>query len=192
MRHLDNWYAQSEPDEDFAETFAVWMTPDLDWKKQYSGWRALKKLEYIDHLMKGINGTPPFVTSNNQMDAAHQLRIKLKTYYRRKRKLFEEDYPEFYDSDLTKIFSTDPEFKKNEKARDFMRQYRKMIVTKVAQWTGEKKFTVNNLIKRLTERCSELTLHLTKGKEETMLELCAYLTAMDSNYLFTGKFKRSV
>ena len=25
--HLDAWYAQSHPDEDFAETFAVWLTP---------------------------------------------------------------------------------------------------------------------------------------------------------------------
>ena len=25
--HLDSWYAQSHPDEDFAETFAVWLTP---------------------------------------------------------------------------------------------------------------------------------------------------------------------
>jgi hypothetical protein len=25
--HLDDWYAQSHPDEDFAETFAVWLTP---------------------------------------------------------------------------------------------------------------------------------------------------------------------
>ena len=27
--HLDAWYAQSHPDEDFAETFAVWLTPQL-------------------------------------------------------------------------------------------------------------------------------------------------------------------
>ncbi len=28
--HLDHWYAQSHPDEDFAETFAVWLDPALD------------------------------------------------------------------------------------------------------------------------------------------------------------------
>ena len=27
--HLDPWYAQSHPDEDFAETFAVWLTPEV-------------------------------------------------------------------------------------------------------------------------------------------------------------------
>ena len=30
--HLDPWYAQSHPDEDFAETFAVWLTPHSMWR----------------------------------------------------------------------------------------------------------------------------------------------------------------
>src|SRR6266850_4445433 len=39
--HLDSWYAQSHPDEDFAETFAVWLAPDSDWSARYTGWPAL-------------------------------------------------------------------------------------------------------------------------------------------------------
>jgi len=42
VMHLEDWYAQSHPDEDFAETFAVWLTPGLDWRKRYAGWRALR------------------------------------------------------------------------------------------------------------------------------------------------------
>src|SRR5712672_2589594 len=57
--HLDDWYAQSHPDEDFAETFAVWLTPGLDWRARYSGWKALQKLEYLDLLMGSIAGQPP-------------------------------------------------------------------------------------------------------------------------------------
>src|SRR5688572_12721381 len=44
--HLDSWYAQSHPDEDFAETFAVWLTPSSEWRQRYAGWKALPKLEY--------------------------------------------------------------------------------------------------------------------------------------------------
>ena len=29
------------PDEDFAETFAVWLTPNSEWRQRYAGWRAL-------------------------------------------------------------------------------------------------------------------------------------------------------
>ena len=49
VRHLPGWYAQKHPDEDWAETFAVWMTPGLDWRTEYGGWpEALAKLEYCD------------------------------------------------------------------------------------------------------------------------------------------------
>ena len=41
VRHLDGWYAQSHPEEDFAETVAIWLTPGLDWQNQYRGWKAL-------------------------------------------------------------------------------------------------------------------------------------------------------
>ena len=51
VRHLDGFYAQYHPDEDFVETFAVWLTPDADWKEKYQGWKALDKLLYVDGLM---------------------------------------------------------------------------------------------------------------------------------------------
>ena len=43
VRHLRLWYAQSHPDEDFAETFAVWLTPRSNWRKRYAGWPALEE-----------------------------------------------------------------------------------------------------------------------------------------------------
>ena len=52
VQHLRLWYAQSHPDEDFAETFAVWLRPRSNWRTRYAGWPALKKLEYVDELME--------------------------------------------------------------------------------------------------------------------------------------------
>ena len=54
VRHILGWYAQKHPDEDFAETFAVWLTPHLDWRQLYEGWGATPKLEYVDKVMKEI------------------------------------------------------------------------------------------------------------------------------------------
>src|SRR5574341_2194848 len=54
VRHLDVWYAQSHPDEDFAETFAVWLTPQSMWADRYKGWPVLRKLQYMDGLMEGL------------------------------------------------------------------------------------------------------------------------------------------
>ena len=100
--HLDDWYAQSHPDEDFAETFAVWLTPGLDWRKRYAGWKALQKLEYVDELMRSLAGKPPQAQHLPEYRVADHdcLNLKLKTYYARKRKLYEDTYPDFYDSRL--------------------------------------------------------------------------------------------
>src|SRR5919112_308131 len=59
--HLDAWYAQSHPDEDFAETFAVWLTPESEWRQRYAGWPALEKLEYMDALMGELRARDPVV-----------------------------------------------------------------------------------------------------------------------------------
>ncbi|MDZ7643315.1 MAG: putative zinc-binding metallopeptidase [Woeseiaceae bacterium] len=57
--HLGHWYAQSHPTEDFAETFAVWMQPKARWRRDYAGWPALRKLEYVDALMDEIAQSRP-------------------------------------------------------------------------------------------------------------------------------------
>ena len=72
--HLDSWYAQSHPDEDFAETFAVWLNPQSDWRARYADWPALKKLEYMDSLMSEVAGKPMLVadTAAGRADPEHQ------------------------------------------------------------------------------------------------------------------------
>ena len=105
MVNLDDWYAQSHPDEDFAETFAVWLTPGLDWRTRYAGWKALQKLEYVDELMRSLAGKPPMHTPKYRVADYDCLNLKLKTYYARKRKLYEDTYPDFYDADLRQLFA---------------------------------------------------------------------------------------
>ena len=103
--HLDSWYAQSHPDEDFAETFAVWLTPSSEWRSRYSGWRAGQKLEYMDALMRSLRGQPPRVDNPAEVEALPQLRKTLRQHYRRKRRHYGVDYPNFYDRDLRRLFS---------------------------------------------------------------------------------------
>ena len=103
--HLEDWYAQSHPDEDFAETFAVWLTPELDWRERYAGWPALRKLEYVDELMHSLAGKPPVHMPEYHVADYDCLNVKLKTYYARKRKLYEDTYPDFYDADLRQLFA---------------------------------------------------------------------------------------
>ena len=79
--HLDNWYAQSHPDEDWAETFAVWLRPGSDWRRKYRGWPAFRKLDYVDTLMEDLRERPPFVQTRTEQTPARQLRKTLRRYY---------------------------------------------------------------------------------------------------------------
>jgi hypothetical protein len=107
--HLDAWYAQSHPDEDFAETFAVWLTPTSDWRQRYAGWPAGKKLEYMDALMRSVRERPPRLDNPEEIDPLRRLRKTLRQHYRIKRRHYGVDYPNCYDRDLRRLFSDAPE-----------------------------------------------------------------------------------
>jgi hypothetical protein len=185
--HLDDWYAQSHPDEDFAETFAVWLTPELDWRKRYAGWKALQKLEYIDELMRPLAGKPPLQTPLYRVAEYNCLNLKLKTYYARKRKFYEDTYPGFYDADLRQLFAAPAGIK----ASSYLRARRRRLLNAVCQWTNEKKYRVNELLTRLIERCDHLGLRAHNDDPQQEFRISAYITTLVMNYLFTGKFKRT-
>ncbi len=189
--HLDDWYAQSHPDEDFAETFAVWLTPELDWRQRYKGWKALQKLEYLDELMRSLSGRPPTHHPAYRVAEHHCLNVKLKTYYARKRKMFEDSYPDFYDNDLKQLFAAGPEVAERQKASTYLRARRRQLMDAVCKWTNEKRYRVNKLFMRLIERCDKLGLYIKADDPQQNLQLSAYITTLVMNYLFTGKFKRT-
>jgi hypothetical protein len=186
--HLDDWYAQSHPDEDFAETFAIWLTPGLDWRKRYAGWKgARQKLEYVDELMGSLAGKPPTHTPKYRVAENNFLNVKLKTYYARKRKLYEDTYPDFYDVDLRQLFAAPT----GMKASRYLREHRRRLMNSVCQWTNEKKFRVNKLLSRLIERCDALGLRVYEDDPQMNFRVTAFITTLVMNYLFTGKFKRT-
>jgi hypothetical protein len=188
--HLDDWYAQSHPDEDFAETFAVWLTPGLDWRARYGGWKALEKIEYVDELMRTLVGKPPLHAPVYRAADYDGLNLKLKTYYAQKRKLFEDTYPDFYDADLRELFpaSAGPG---RIMASSYLRLRRRRLMNSVCQWTNEKKFRVNKLLARLIERCDQLELSVLNDDPQQDFRVSAFITTLVMNYLFTGKFKRT-
>ena len=189
--HLDDWYAQSHPDEDFAETFAVWLTPGLDWRARYKGWKALQKLEYVDELMASLAGKAPTHQPAYRVADYNCLNVKLKTFYARKRKLYEDSYPHFYDNDLKRLFPAGREQSTHLKASVWLRQFRRPLMDSVCQWTNEKKYRVHKLLNRLIERCDQLGLYLETDDSEQHLRISAYITTLVMNYLFTGKFART-
>ncbi|HLZ32432.1 MAG TPA: putative zinc-binding metallopeptidase [Nitrospira sp.] len=187
--HLDMWYAQSHPDEDFAETFAVWLAPQSQWRQRYADWPALKKLEYMDGLMASLAGVRPSVRTREKVDPISRLRKTLKEHYDEKRKRFGIDHPTFYDRDLRRLFSDDAMFKTSPTAAGFIKRLRKQIRRYVAKWTGEYQYTIDRLLDDMTRRCRELDLHVAGPEEQVRIEFTVLLTLQTMNYLHSGRHR---
>jgi hypothetical protein len=190
VRHLPNWYAQAHPDEDFAETFAVWLALPVEvWRSQYRGWKALKKLESVDAMMEDARSHSPVVVNGRRLWDASRSRRTLEKYYAAKRKLYAEDFPDIYDADLRAIFEKGEPG--DESAAQLMRRLRSVLIAAVARWTGQRKYIGSELVKRLVSRCHELTLSAPRDQSKLLIELAAYLATLVTNHMHTGRFKRS-
>jgi hypothetical protein len=186
VMHLGSWYAQSHPAEDFAETFAVWLNPDSRWQKNYVGWPALKKLKFVDQLMETIADTPPPVRSREHVDPLPRLRKTLREHYRSRRRRFAKDYPRFYDGDLRRLFSDDARNHSAESAAAFLRRVRAIIRRRVAYWTGEHEYTIDQVLREMIVRCRQLRLRRVRPERKAMYDATVLVTVQTMNYLHAG------
>jgi hypothetical protein len=184
--HLDYWYAQSHPVEDFAETFAVWLKPNSRWRSRYRTWPALKKLRCVDALMSEVRGKKPPVTSRVHVDPLKGVRKTLREHYQAKRAHYGVDYPQFYDRDLLKLFTAAAKREGSESAAKFLRRVRPELRRMVGQWTGQYQYTIDQVLGEMIDRCRELNLRRERPEEEVKLDAMVLLTVQTMNYLHGG------
>ncbi|MBI3783267.1 MAG: putative zinc-binding metallopeptidase [Deltaproteobacteria bacterium] len=188
--HLEPWYAQSHPDEDFAETFAVWLTPGSQWREKYAEWpTALKKLQYVESLMHEIGVREPTVTTGRRVDSLRSLRKTLRTHYRERRERYGIGVSQSFDSDLRRLFSDAPAHERNLHAARFLKRIRPQVRRTVARWTGAYQYTIDQVLGEIIQRCRELNLRLTQSEEQTELQFTVLLTVQAMNYLHSGQHR---
>ncbi len=184
VQHLPLWYAQSHPDEDFAETFAVWLRPRSDWRKRYAGWPALAKLHYVDELMHEIADRRPLTTRRRFVDPVSQLTTTLAEHYRRKQALYAIRSPSVYDRDLRRIFSDDPRHRTAPTAAGFLRRNRAAIRQRVARWTQEHQLTLDSILDDMIDRCRELKLRAVGSERQLRADFTILFTAIAVHALY--------
>lgn len=184
VQHLDLWYAQSHPDEDFAETFAVWLGSRKAWRARYQGWPALKKLEYVDELMEEVAGSRPEVRCRNRPDAIGTLHKTLGAHYEERRAVYRVPFPSTYDRELKKIFSDSPRLRRREAASSFLRRNRKELVAKVTRWTGHYQVAVNSVLSDMIGRCRELKLRAVGSERRLEADFAVLLTVRTMRFLY--------
>lgn len=182
VHNLENWYAQSHPLEDFAETFAVWLRPRSGWRKRYHGTPALKKLLYVDALMSELRGVPPRVRSRERTDSLPKLRDTLGDYYQEKQARYGRWDLSIYDSDLTRLFSDHPAYRGRRTAAAFLRTRQGELRRQVCEWTGQYPFVVDQVLDHMRKRSSELDLRLCYSDRETSEGAAILVTVQTIRY----------
>ncbi|HEX2061048.1 MAG TPA: putative zinc-binding metallopeptidase [Thermoanaerobaculia bacterium] len=181
VRYIPGWYAQKHPDEDMAETFAVWLDPDSRWQSRYFGWGAMRKLQYIDRVARELADVPPARSEGRTDITVDEMEQTVEEFYRQ---WHVDETPMIedlaLDTDLMDIFSS---ASAAAPAAELLRAHRRTIIDKVNYWTGVRRTLVRTLVNAIEERLRALGL---TGTEDQMIELTVYITTLAMTFL-TGR-----
>ena len=192
VRHILGWYAQKHPDEDFAETFAVWLTPGLDWANEYEGWPALKKLLYVDRVLHEVGALAPEAPAPTPDDLpVEAMHYTVAEHYGSDAEGIPIDDPRQFDTDLRRIFAATADAPLGAPAQDFVKRHQREILLRISYWTGESPAIVRSLIDHIVERARALQLRVSGLEASTLIELTAFGTAVVMNYRYTQTLERT-
>ncbi|MFZ2490923.1 MAG: putative zinc-binding metallopeptidase [Thermoanaerobaculia bacterium] len=185
VRYIPGWYAQKHPDEDFAETFAVWLDPASRWETRYARWGAMRKLEYVDRVAREVADRPPPRGEGRTDVTVDEMEQTVEEFYRQWQV---DERPTIeslaLDTDLLDIFDLGTAGNDQTPAADLLRTHRRAIVDKVNYWTGVRRTLVRTLVLAIEERLRELELVASSERpREQMVELTVYITTLAMTFL---------
>ncbi|HZL97008.1 MAG TPA: hypothetical protein VFB99_25345, partial [Vicinamibacterales bacterium] len=194
VRHLPGWYAQKHPDEDWSETFAVWMTPGLDWRSEYAELpTALAKLEFCAATMTELGGRDPLVTAAELDEDVSGIDYSLEQYYR--------DYPADVepgaaglDGDLRAIFN-DLNESEQASANDLLpaaaliRRLERELMATVFRWTGHFPEKTRSVVRDLATRAETLKQVYPRSAEtNAIVAVTTLVTSLAMNFVHRGSY----
>jgi len=195
VRHLPGWYAQKHPDEDWAETFAVWMTPGCRWEEQYATWtKALEKLRYCDRVMAGLRDRDPLVTADELDEDVGEISYTLEDYYKYM-DAADPELPPGLDGALTTIFEDlgRPEDLTTDAPRlsaaELIRRLTRLLPADVFRWTGHFPERTRLLLSHLAERADDLRqVYPADREQEAVVALTTLVTALAMSHVHRGSY----
>jgi Putative zinc-binding metallo-peptidase len=198
VRHLPGWYAQKHPDEDWAETFAVWLTPDHDWRTEHAAWPvALAKLEYCDRTLAELGDREPLVTADDLDAEVSEIATPLDDFYRGLEPAADE-LPPGLDGALRSLFgdllanaATSGAAAPAERrpAAELIRGLGRHLPAEVYRWTGHFPERTRRLLEQLAARADELRqVYPAALEHEAVVALTTFVTALAMNYVHGGSY----
>jgi hypothetical protein len=160
VQHLGAWYAQAHPTEDFAETFAVWLRPRSPWRREYLGWPAYAKLQFIDSLAKDIGRSRPVVSDRGTIeDVSHETRT-LRDHYEQRLARTPLRRRSGADELLLKVFTAAPRTRDLPKASSVLRELRNPLRQRLVRSGAFSEYLVHQVLRLMIERCDALNLYV--------------------------------
>ena len=159
VQHLGDWYAQAHPTEDFAETFAVWLTPNSSWRRSYADWPAFQKLELVDELMSELRGRRPAVRSRTRIEPIDTLTRTLGEHYAEKIERHNQYRRGLADVLLSKAFTPNRPRRTTPRASTLIRAARRELIDAVVREQGVARYSAIQILRMIIERSEQLRLY---------------------------------
>ncbi len=187
VRHIPGWYTQKHPDEDFSETFAVWLTPNSNWRKTYTDTPALTKLLYVERVVAAKGKNMPIVTEITLDSPVEELTDTLTEWYDTiTQSHYKVSLPTIINEDLRTLF---PPVISEQLASTFINNYRRRLSQNINRWTGIDRELIEVLINELIKRANVLNLKVDPERtDEIIINLSTFATTLVMNYLYTDNF----
>jgi hypothetical protein len=181
-------YAQKHPDDDFAETFAVWLTPRSAWRRRYRGWPAMRKLRAVDRLMKSIAQSKPPRQRTRLYRPVESMRILLADYYGNKAKRLRRAAQGYVDDKLREIFP--PSRSKTPlPVGQLLREHHDELLQRAARWSGLDEEQTGAILEKLSERAQALKLSYGRSRSvDKLMDVVALVVALSIQYATNGRF----
>jgi hypothetical protein len=162
VMHLNSWYAQAHPVEDFAETFAMWLRPKRLWRRQYRDWPALRKLEAVDAWMTERIEQQPVLALRVAVEKLSDNERTLAQHYDEKLAFYGVGATTKFDTDLHRIFpgpqGSGQDKRKLPSAGSILRTIRTPLRKELARPLGVPAYTVDQVLRQLIHRARALNL----------------------------------
>jgi hypothetical protein len=180
-------YAQKHPDEDFAETFAVWLTPRSGWRRRYRNWPVIHKLLYVNRLMKEIRQTPPESHVIHLLRPVERMTLTLAEHYGKKAERYRRDARGYVDDTLREAFPVSRGHVLRP-ASGLFKRYRDRLGERMVQWSILTSQEAAALLGKLEARSAALKLSYPPGAEgDRLMNMVSLAIALARDYAFTGK-----
>ncbi len=194
--HLPGWYAQKHPDEDWSETFAVWMTPGRDWHAVYSNWpEALAKLEYCDRMMAILNERVPLVTAIDHDEDVSSLTATLEDFYRVHPSAENGLLAPSVDGALQAIFEDfgSPENHATDAPRrsagELILTLERDLVANVFRWTGHFPEMTRRLVQHMAARAGAMQqVYPADHESGATVAVTTLVTSLAMNHVLRGRY----